>query len=149
MDDDESFDFDAEAAMREEMGFSSFSTRRPKAQPDSSFQQSNTATTTNKQTDKTTATNIDSSPNESSSTTKFRTQSSPTLSSKTTLTTATSLAYVFTSPVSNTYYTRTDLEEWARGKVNANGDTVYFKPGFVSIDPWARNRGKDKEVSEG
>lgn len=51
--------------------------------------------------------------------------------------------YAFTSPISNTYYTRSDLDEWARGKINANGDTVYFKPGFVSDDPWARHRDKD------
>ena len=52
-------------------------------------------------------------------------------------------AYAFASPISNTYYTRAELEEWAKGKVNENGDTVYFKPGFVCEDPWARLRDKD------
>lgn len=51
--------------------------------------------------------------------------------------------YAFSSPISNTYYTREDLDAWARGKVNGNGDTVYFKPGFVSNDPWARLRPKE------
>lgn len=44
----------------------------------------------------------------------------------------------FTSPVSNTFYSRSDLDSWARGHINSDGDTVYFKPGFVSEDPWAR-----------
>ncbi|KAJ4609879.1 hypothetical protein HRR85_006152 [Exophiala dermatitidis] len=55
-------------------------------------------------------------------------------------------SYAFSAPNSNTFYTRAELDEWARGKVNARGDVVYFKPAFVSDDPWARlrpSRGQD------
>ncbi|EXJ88031.1 hypothetical protein A1O1_04958, partial [Capronia coronata CBS 617.96] len=48
--------------------------------------------------------------------------------------------YAFSYPATNTFYTRAQLNEWAQGKVNARGDTVYFRPNFVSDDPWARLR---------
>ena len=49
-------------------------------------------------------------------------------------------AYAFTSPQTGISYTRQELEEWTRGKVNERGDKVYFKPGFVAEDPWSRLR---------
>ncbi|KAI1617262.1 hypothetical protein EDD36DRAFT_462117 [Exophiala viscosa] len=134
---DEAPEVDVEAAMREAMGFSSFAVRRPKEQSDTqsqdTFAPSSMSASGSNQVplgeprvfnEPTTETSLQSQPNQMS----FTPQPP---------------SYAFTSPISNTYYTRTDLEEWARGKVNANGDTVFFKPGFVSDDPWARLRDKN------
>jgi hypothetical protein len=53
-------------------------------------------------------------------------------------------AYAFSAPSTDTHYTRAELDEWARGRPNRHGDLVFFKPGFVCDDPWARHRdGKD------
>lgn len=57
---------------------------------------------------------------------------------------AESPAIVFTSAISNTNYTKADLEAWARGKKNPNGDLVFFKPGFISEDPWSRLRDRSE-----
>ncbi|OCT47192.1 hypothetical protein CLCR_02693 [Cladophialophora carrionii] len=48
---------------------------------------------------------------------------------------------VFTSPETGISYTKQELDEWSRGKLNDQGDKVYFKPGFVDADPWSRLRG--------
>lgn len=48
--------------------------------------------------------------------------------------------YAFVAPRTGISYTRAELDAWAKGKVNANGDLVYFKPAFVSEDPWFRLR---------
>jgi hypothetical protein len=50
--------------------------------------------------------------------------------------------FMFTSPQTGISYTKQELEEWARGKINGQGDKVYFKPGFVDDDPWSRLRKK-------
>ena len=46
--------------------------------------------------------------------------------------------YVFASPQTGIPYTKQDLEELARGRIDERGDRVYFKPGFVDDDPWSR-----------
>jgi hypothetical protein len=46
--------------------------------------------------------------------------------------------YAFISTQTGISYTRAELDEWQNGKVNKRGDKVYFKPGFVDEDPWAR-----------
>ncbi|ETI25470.1 hypothetical protein G647_02243, partial [Cladophialophora carrionii CBS 160.54] len=48
--------------------------------------------------------------------------------------------FVFTSPQTGISYTNQELDEWSRGKLNDQGDKVYFKPGFVDADPWSRLR---------
>ncbi|KIW10434.1 hypothetical protein PV08_11398 [Exophiala spinifera] len=135
------FDDDADAAMHEMMGFSTFTERRKDKRFETTF-----------------APSLSSS--SSSATAAAATASQPGESSSKPASFGSSLdgskreqnqnhgneeapVYAFSSPVSNTYYTREDLDAWARGKVNANGDTVYFKPGFVSDDPWARLRPRE------
>lgn len=44
------------------------------------------------------------------------------------------------NPETSQPFTQSELDEFARGKLNANGDTIYFKPGFIVDDPWARAR---------
>ena len=47
--------------------------------------------------------------------------------------------FVYTSPT-GVGFTKAELNAWARGKKNENGDLVFFKPGFISDDPWKRLR---------
>lgn len=54
----------------------------------------------------------------------------------------------FTSPDGQTTYTRSELDELARGKPNSNGDLVFFKPGFVSEDPWFRLRSRKGDTNK-
>lgn len=59
--------------------------------------------------------------------------------------TASHQTYAFISPETGISYTRSELDEWSRGKVNERGDTVFFKPGFVCEDPWFRLRDQTKK----
>ncbi|KIV79847.1 hypothetical protein PV11_07392 [Exophiala sideris] len=133
-------EIDMETAMREAMGFSSFAVRRPKNESDTQSQDTFAASSTSASGSNQVPLGEPRVFNQS--TTEPALQHQPDQASFT----PQPPTYAFTSPISNTYFTRTDLEELARGKVNANGDTVFFKPGFVSDDPWARLRdrnGKD------
>ncbi len=53
--------------------------------------------------------------------------------------------YAFTSPETGVAYTRGELDQWSRGKVDGRGDTVFFKPGFVCADPWFRLRDRPRD----
>ncbi|KEF60786.1 uncharacterized protein A1O9_02348 [Exophiala aquamarina CBS 119918] len=133
MSDDPNFDHDA--AMREAMGFSSFAVRRPK---DDSFP---------------TQPDLRDQPQEhnedmmtASTRGSFNTYSGTENPSRDSLSVHESAPrspeIVFTSSATNTNYTKAELDVWARGKRNLNGDLVFFKPGFISEDPWSRLRDK-------
>lgn len=51
----------------------------------------------------------------------------------------------FTSPETGISFTHEELKDLMEGKkINERGDKVYFKPGFVTNDPWARLRGNQQ-----
>ncbi|OAP56462.1 hypothetical protein AYL99_09641 [Fonsecaea erecta] len=132
---------EAEMAMRAMMGFSSFSERRPKKQSYTTPMNAPPVATDPKQT----ASGVPG-PSEKHAGDEEQLVSSPhhplPSSSATTPLPAPpqQTSYAFTSPQTGISYTAAELEEWSRGKVNARGDKVFFKPGFVSDDPWFRLR---------
>ncbi|EXJ86796.1 hypothetical protein A1O3_03750 [Capronia epimyces CBS 606.96] len=159
MSEDPSFDADTdpESAMRQMMGFASFSTRRPREQPKVAFpvesrsltaqshQPQSNSTSTSAATEHHNAlgsANSDSDTARPLPVTVLETVSNDSIP-PTPLQPREQLAYMFTNPATNRFYTRTDLNDWAQGKVNARGDMVYFKPAFISDDPWARLRPKE------
>ncbi|KIW46938.1 uncharacterized protein PV06_02558 [Exophiala oligosperma] len=130
------FDGDADAAMRQMMGFGTFTERRKNNPPDTSFASSSAASqpggSSNEPTTSIGPTSLITPQHASQQVPQTQGQGDE------------EPIYAFSSPVSNTYYTKEDLDRWARGMINANGDTVYFKPGFVSNDPWARLRPREE-----
>ncbi|KIX99701.1 uncharacterized protein Z520_04337 [Fonsecaea multimorphosa CBS 102226] len=144
---------DAELTMRAMMGFSSFSERRPKNQSHTSLMNAQHSTTDSKEPAPDAPGSSDFS--DSRHPQAFESQNPPgddeqmsslhnDLSPNSTPYPAQQqqqTSYAFTSPQTGISYTSEELEQWSRGKVNARGDKVFFKPGFVSDDPWFRLRG--------
>ncbi|RVX73306.1 hypothetical protein B0A52_02948 [Exophiala mesophila] len=132
--------FDAEAAMREAMGFSSFAVRRPKQETVSDPSQSDVAQETQA------ATELPPLEHQGPSLVQ-RARNAPSHgASGTALPDTRTEQIAFTSPDGQTTYTRSELDEWARGKRNNNGDLVFFKPGFITEDPWSRLRGRNSST---
>lgn len=47
----------------------------------------------------------------------------------------------YTNPHTGIGLTKSELEQLARGdRFNARGDRIFFKPAFLTPDPWARVR---------
>ncbi|KIV94955.1 hypothetical protein PV10_02669 [Exophiala mesophila] len=129
--------FDAEAAMRQAMGFSSFAVRRPKQETVSDPFQSDIAQETQAATD------LPPAEHQGPSLVQRARNASRQGASRTDLPGTSTEQIAFTSPDGKTTYTRSELNEWARGKPNNNGDLVFFKPGFITEDPWSRLRGRN------
>ncbi|EXJ67708.1 uncharacterized protein A1O5_09054 [Cladophialophora psammophila CBS 110553] len=140
---------DPEAAMREMMGFSSFSMRRPKNPPDTSFTQvpSQSATLRDPVPHVESSSGLPgSNPSQALKSVKSpgeeqqRSILSQPSSNSIPFSTQQQTTIIFTSPETGISYTSEELDEWTRGKINERGDKVYFKPGFVYNDPWFRFR---------
>ncbi|KAJ9610764.1 hypothetical protein H2200_005541 [Cladophialophora chaetospira] len=137
-------DLDPEAAMREMMGFSSFTTR-PKNRSDASASQTlpqGPATVHPSTGSNSIAVGI-FNPLDRPHTKEQHPMTSSTAETPTSLASQNQYAYAFTSPQTEIAYTRQELQELMNGKVNERGDKVYFKPGFVDEDPWSRLRKKE------
>ncbi|KIW93851.1 uncharacterized protein Z519_05166 [Cladophialophora bantiana CBS 173.52] len=145
---------DPEAAMREMMGFNSFSTRRPKNPPDTSLTQVSSHATTLRDP----VPDVESSSGlwhsnhpQAPTSTKLpvdepqRSIPSQPSSCSIPFSTQQQTTTIFTSPETGMSYTSEELDEWTRGKINERGDKVYFKPGFVCDDPWFRLRNTGME----
>ncbi|KIW24060.1 uncharacterized protein PV07_09797 [Cladophialophora immunda] len=142
-------DVDTEAAMRAAMGFSSFSERRPKNQSHTSPTNASPTMTDSKEMTQGLQglpDLSDSNPPRAIDGTKVSADephlpTPPQLSSSSaSLSAQPETSYAFTYPRTGVSYTSQELDAWSRGKTNERGDKVFFKPGFVSDDPWFRLR---------
>ncbi|KIW80699.1 hypothetical protein Z517_07315 [Fonsecaea pedrosoi CBS 271.37] len=146
---------DPEAAMRAMMGFSSFSERRPKHQSHTSATNAPAVETQSGKTAPGVPGSSDLSRSSHLQGVEFESGSSKTPGHEehpSTLDQSTPLPapplphqqpqtnYAFVSPETGISFTPEELEELSRGKINARGDRVFFKPAFVADDPWFRLR---------
>ncbi|OAL36463.1 hypothetical protein AYO20_04359 [Fonsecaea nubica] len=147
---------DPEAAMRAMMGFSSFSERRPKHQPHTSatnapaveIQSGKIAPGAPGSSDLSRSSHLQEVEFESGSSETPGHVKNPSVPDRSTplpappplLHQQPQTNYAFVSPETGISFTPEELEELSRGKINARGDRVFFKPAFVADDPWFRLR---------
>ncbi|KIW66104.1 hypothetical protein PV04_08308 [Phialophora macrospora] len=139
---------DVDAAMREMMGFSSFNTR-PKNRSENNAAQfqsqkptSSTMSTNNQDFSVISRSAVPSMshPLKLPQDPEQQMTSVPAPDTVSSIPSRQQAIFMFTSPQTGISFTKQELDEWARGKINEQGDKVYFKPGFVDDDPWSRLR---------